>query len=148
MTTVVRFAALLSVVFSALAIAAQNATPAEPHGNVAQKIDVHIKIKAPNGRPLPSGGKIEVKKAEDSCNSLSQGQPILGGEVTFLDLPVCTVSFDIFVTGFNVNRKRVDLRTYREPMEIRISKDGSPQVSMGPKTTENADVGATVGPSH
>jgi hypothetical protein len=143
MTAIIKFAVLLSMALSALAVAAQTTEENPP-----KKIDVHIKIKASNAKTLPAGGSIELKGVEDSCNSLSQGQPIMGGQATFQDLPVCKVRVDIVVTGFNVNRVKVDLRTYKEPMEIRIAKDGSAVVSMGPKTTENADAGATVDPSH
>ena len=146
MPIMTRIATLVGIVLSSAFLAAQ--TPDEHHHTASQKVDLHIKIAAENMATLPAGATVEMKGDEDRCKDLLEGQTIVASSVNFQDVPVCKVRLDVVITGFNVNRVKVDLASYKEPMEIKVNKAGSAAVSMGPKTPAPAGGADSPPPSH
>jgi len=91
-------------------------------------IAVHIKVSAQGVDTLPNQSSIQLKGLED-CETLDRrGTLDSDGQITFSELPVCTVMLKILITGFDTKTlPAVDLADRKNStIRIQIRSAGPP----------------------
>jgi hypothetical protein len=105
-----------------LVFAASVAYPQDEPGEAKQtdkkkaetrKVEVHVKVAAKDGRPIPSRSTVEISGREAPCGTLSSNDARETvddkGEATFQNLPACKVTVKMNLNEFMPVRVLVDL---------------------------------------
>jgi hypothetical protein len=92
----------------------------------AKKIEVHVKVSAKDGKPLPAKTIVEISGKEKACGSLNSNDETEAidenGEATF-SLPVCKVTVKVNVALYIPAIKQVDLANYKSPIELLLERE-------------------------
>jgi hypothetical protein len=92
----------------------------------AKRIEVHVKVSAQDGEPLPPKTLLEISGKEKACGSLNSTDATAmideKGEATF-NLPVCKVTVKINVALYIPAIKQVDLASYKSPIVLTLEPE-------------------------
>jgi hypothetical protein len=91
-----------------------------------KKIEVHVKVSAKDGKPLPPKTMVEISGKEKACGSLNSNDETEAideeGEATF-SLPVCKITVKVNVALYIPAIKQIDLANYKSPIELFLERE-------------------------
>jgi hypothetical protein len=76
---------------------------------------------------VPSPSSVELKAEEPSCDHLDRPLPLsTGGTASATQIPVCTVTAVVLVSGLNAMHLKIDVAKYKEgqaPIHVHVKSD-------------------------
>lgn len=92
----------------------------------AKKIEVHVRVSAKDGKPLPPKTVVEISGKEKACGSLNSRDETETidekGEAKF-SLPVCKITVKVNVALYIPAIKQVDLADYKSPIVLTLDRE-------------------------
>jgi hypothetical protein len=91
-----------------------------------KKIEVHVKVSAKDGKPLPPATMVEISGKEKACGALNSNDATAAinakGEATF-SLPACKVTIKVHVALYMPAIKQVDLAEDKSPITLTLEHE-------------------------